>query len=273
MAIIGITGMGGAQGAAIAAAAFEAGHTVRRVSRTEGGYTNPSALTHHLEGLDALIVTSPVDHQAGVRQHLMQTIVTAAHQAQVKRMVFNTAAAIHPGSNQPIARNLAELKDIVQSGKTPTIVVEPTVYLDNLAAPWALAAIKQGVLPYPAPRGARVSWLSHKTLAQCAIAAATLQTLPTSATLHIGGAKAMTGDELAQTIGQVLGHTVQYDETPLSEFASMLNSVAGAPAGDDIADYYRHLQDHPNALARDSHDMALLRVQAETVESWLNRVL
>jgi NAD(P)H dehydrogenase (quinone) len=270
---LGITGTSGAQGAAIAAAAANAGHKVRRISRAEGGYEDASKLANHMTGVDALIVTSPVDHRAGVREAMMQTIAQAAHMAQVKRIVFNTAATIFDSYDRPVAKNLAALSSIFLNGATPTVVLEPTVYLDNLAAPWAIQAMKQGILPYPASRSARISWISHKTLAQCAIAAASSPSLSAKVTLRIGGAEALSGDELVRKIGKVLGSPVTYVESSMEEFAAMLNGMAGAPAGDDIADYYRHLTDQPNALARDINDAKMLGVDPETVEAWLARML
>jgi NAD(P)H dehydrogenase (quinone) len=273
MTTIAITGTGGAQGAAIAAVVHAAGHRVLRVSRGDGGYEDPKKLAAHLAGVDSLIVTSPIDHREGVREAMMQTIAEASQLAQVKRIVFNSAASIFATHDRPVSKNLANLRSILLNGQTPTVVLEPTVYLDNIAAPWAIEAMKQGILPYPAPRNARISWISHKTLAECAVAAALMPNLPAKINLRIGGAAAMNGDELAQKIGVVMGRTVSYAESSLEEFASMLNGIAGAPAGDDIADYYRHLRDELNALARETNDATFLGVQPESVESWLARVL
>lgn len=270
---IAITGTRGAQGAAIFQAATAAGHQVRRVSRSEGGYDDPSKLASQLAGVDALIVTSPIDHRTGVRESMMQTIAKAAALADVKRIVFNKAATIFQGYNKPVAQNLANLRDILLAGSTPAVVLEPTVYLDNLAAPWAVEAMRQGALPYPAPRDAKISWVSHKTLGECAVAAAIHPELANRTTLRVGGAQALNGDELAAVVAKVLNQPVAYVQTPLDEFAMMLNSMAGAPAGDDIADYYRHLIDAPHALARTVNDASQLGVQPESARSWFERTL
>jgi len=67
----------------------------------------------------------------------------------------------------------------------PLITLEPTVYMDNLLAPWSLPAVVSGTFAYQAPAEASVAWISHRTLAQAVLAAATAPLVGQS--LRIGG--------------------------------------------------------------------------------------
>ena len=88
---------------------------------------------------------------------------------------------------------------------------------------------------------------------------------------EVGGTEALTGDETAERLGKTIGRPVRYEEAPLEGFAAALNGAAGAPAGDDIADYYRHLFERPDALARRGDAATRLAVSPEPMTMWAAR--
>ena len=51
------------------------------------------------------------------------------------RIVLNTAAAVPDGLERPVADVLRRVRAMVMDGPVPSAVVEPTVYMNNLAAP------------------------------------------------------------------------------------------------------------------------------------------
>jgi uncharacterized protein YbjT (DUF2867 family) len=85
-----------------------------------------------------VVLTSPLDYRPGVRQAYAERVVRAAERAGVGRLVLNTAAAVPDDSPYAVAEDLRRIRAIVQSGAVPATVVQPTIYLDNLLAPWAL---------------------------------------------------------------------------------------------------------------------------------------
>lgn len=277
-----VTGATGAQGAAIARAFAAAGYEVAGLTRG-GGRPGPDgvrlvavdesddgALCVALEGADVLAFTSPIDHRQGVRERLAERLARAAEAAGVGRVVLNTAGAVPDGLDRPVATVLRAVRATVLSGAVPASVVQPTVYMDNLAAPWAVGPVAAGVLAYPAPSAARVSWVSHATLAAAVVAAAEHPDAP-GRTYDIGGPEPLTGPALAERLGRVLGRAVRYEAVPLDAFAAGMNAAMGAPAGDDIADLYRHLAESPDAFARDGSALAALGVAPEPFEAWAAR--
>jgi NAD(P)H dehydrogenase (quinone) len=267
MKTIAVTGMGGAQGSAIARAFEQQGYEVRRITQEQ--INHPTSLIEALKQIDLLAITSPVDHRPGTREAQIAALIRAAEQARVGKIVLNTAAAVLNHSEQPVAANLRKIRHIVLDAKVPAVVVQPTVYLDNLITPWAKPAIVQaGVLAYPAPAEAPIAWLSHQSMADYVVAAA--QTGVAGQIYDIGGPANLSGAALCEQLSQAIGKTLRYEQIPFDAFAQGLNQAMGAPAGDDIADYYRHLQQHPNALAR-STVSALAQVKPESASAWAQR--
>lgn len=139
--------------------------------------------------------------------------------------------------------------------------------MDNLAAPWMAGAIASGRLAHPAPRDARIAWISHASLGAF-VAAAAEHAVPGGRVFEVGGLEALTGDEAARRVGAAIGRPVRHEEAPLEGFAAGLNGAMGAPAGDDIADHYRHLFERPDALARGREAAARLGVTPEPMAAW-----
>lgn len=274
-----VTGAAGAQGSAIADAFRRAGHEVAglvrqprpdRADLTVVDMEDAEALARALEGAEVLAFTSPIDHRPGAREGLAERLIAAADRVGVGRIVLNTAAAVPDGLDRPVAKVLRRVRATVMEGPVPSAVVEPTVYMDNLAAPWLAPAIASGTLVYPAPRDARIAWISHASLGAFVVAAAEHAT-PGGRVFEVGGPEAMTGDEAARRLGDAIGRPVRYEEAPLEGFAAALNAASGAPAGDDIADYYRHLLGHPDVLARGAEAAAHLGVSPEPMTEWAAR--
>ena len=81
------------------------------------------------------------------------------------------------GDSTDVDRRVADLVggeglDAALAAPLDVVTLEPTVYLDNLLAPWALPGIlERGTLAYPAPADAPISWLSLASLGEHARAA------------------------------------------------------------------------------------------------------
>jgi len=266
----------GRQAAAIARTLEAAGHQVRRLSRKAAPgvhVVDPESedeLARALEGVDGLAFTVPQDYRPGVRQAYAERVVRAAERAGVGRLAVNMAGPVHPTDARPVSRDLRAVRSILQGGGVPAVVLQPTAFLDNLAEPWAVPPIvNEGVLAYPAPAAAAVSWLSHDSLG--AFVRAAMERPVAGRVFEVGGPEAITGPQLASVIGAAAGRPVRYQELPLEAFAASLNAAFGPPAGDHIADLYRLLRADPQIMARDPAGWAELEARPETAEAWAAR--
>lgn len=260
---VAVTGSTGAQGAAIANAFTEARWQVRPLRRD-------SDLGAVLIGADVLVATLPIDYRRGVREAWLASLLAAADEARVGRIVLNLASRPLPGLSRPVSASLRQMEAMALAGPVPAVIVRPTIYMDNLLQPWAIGAAREsGVLAYPAPAALPLNWISHRTLGEAAVAAATRADI-TGRGFDIGGPAALTGAEVAAMLGRWLGRDVAYQELPVEAFAAGLNAAMGAPNGDDIGDIYAHLPSVPWAmLANDGN--AALGVVPESFEGWFAR--
>ena len=270
-----ITGIGGQQQQAIAAA-FRAAHwTVRGTSRTAGegvvaaNMETGEGLAAAFAGADVVAFTLPQDHRPGATLRRAAEVARAAGKAGVGRIVMNAAARIDPVSQAGIFAAMRAARDAVMAGPVPVVVLQPTVFMDNLLAPWALPGILGGTLAYPAPESTRIAWISHRELAEAAVQAATRAVA--GQTFDIGGPQPLSGAELSAALAAHLGHPVTYFQIPLPGFAAGLNQAFGAPAGDRIAELYRHLEENPTSMADGAEGLARLGVVPEPFEAFVAR--
>ncbi len=113
--------------------------------------------------------------------------------------------------------------------------MRPPVYLDNLFSPWnGPALVNDGVLAYPLPAHTPVAWLSHDDLAEAVHAALTAEGA-VGRVFDIGGARTLTGDELAAAFQRGLGRSVRYVPLEPAVFEQGLAEVLGAKAAAGVA--------------------------------------
>lgn len=266
----------GAQGHAIAEQVEAAGFAVRRLSGKAGpaltqfDAADEGAIARALDGTAGAVFTVPQDYRQGAREAYAERMVRASERAGLARLVVNMGGPVYEDMDHLISHDLRRIRAIFESGSVSTIVLQPTTFLDNLRQDWALAAIAQeGLLPYPTPEQARVSWISHRSLGD--FAAAALQAGAMTGRFRIGGPAPLTAIEIAAAIGRAAGREVRFVEVPREQFAASLNAVFGAPAGDHIAALYEHLATQPEAAAIEPAEWAPLGVTPESADAWAAR--
>lgn len=276
--IIAITS---AQQSAIAASFAEAGWAVggtsRSASTTPHGPTviadpdTGDGLVAAFVGSDVVVLSLPQDHRPGAMPRIAENVAKAAEMAGVQRLVLNTAGTIAEDSTEPLFIDMRAARDAICSRTVPWVILQPTVYMDNLLAPWSLPSIvERGVLAYPAPEAASISWISHRSLAAYACAAATHPDA-VGRDLRIGGPDAVTGSELSALLSQQVGRPVTYQRIPLDGFAAGLDQQFGPPAGQRIASLYARLDAEAAAMAVDPTLTAFLGVEPESFSAFAAR--
>ena len=264
-----LTGLAGAQQSAIASAFSAAGWTVTGTSRTAQGahradLETGDGLERAFDGADVVVFTLPQDHTPGRTLRMARAIAKAAR--GVPRVILNAASRI-VRSDVGVFANMRHVQYALCD--LPLVTLEPTIYMDNLLAPWSIPGILSGTLAYPASPEAAIAWMSHRTLADCTLAAATADVIGQS--IRLGGAEALTGPQIAELLAAHLKRPVSYATIPLPGFAAGLNQAFGAPAGDRIAELYAHLADHPDAMRDGAKGVGALGVTPESFAAFIAR--
>lgn len=266
-----VLGASGAQGGAVAHRLLSNGHRVRgagrgttappRYARFGAAYdhatvdlADASAVSRAFEGITRASVTLPMVYGERAVARLVANVADAARAAGVRRLVLNTGNRL-PDAPEATAEAFttrrAAAGALLDSG-VPAVVLRPPVYLENLRAPWVAERVAtEGVLAYPLPAHAPVAWLAHADLAAATEAALTADGVP-GTSLDLGGAEAVTGDELAARLGAALGRDVVYRALDPDAFEAALAPVAGPEAAAAVAATYRWAARDPKVYAADT---------------------
>lgn len=274
-----VTGVNGAQQAAVAQAFADSGWTVRGTARAPDGKAgfevrpadlhDASALRAAFDGADVVAFTLPQIHTPGAMTAMTEAVAEAAAAAGVARLIVNLGGTMHEDGDDSFSMDLKAARAAALASAAPATVLQPTVFMDNLLAPWiAPAIVGEGVLAYPAPVAARISWLSHRSLGAMVVATAAQPDLA-GRELRIGGPEALTGDELAAILAAHLRRPVAYQRLPLAHFAAGIDQAFGPPAGERLASIYARLDVEPDAMAVAADGE--LGVRAETFAAFVER--
>jgi NAD(P)H dehydrogenase (quinone) len=238
-----------------------------------GTLEDRASLNRANQGVDRVFLVLPLEYRVDVAMNQGRQAIDAAREAGVRLLVFNTSTFIPPQVTDAAAFEIKrDLERYLKQSGVPSIVLRPTVYMDNFAAPWSLPNIVgQNVVAYPIPAELKVAWISLDDTAALGVAALERPELAGSA-FDLGGAVALSGKEIAARFSQVLERSLTYQEIPIDGFEQGLNQAFGEPTGTEIAKIYRWRAAHPEANSIDmSAVLQQLPIQLTTLEQWIRR--
>lgn len=278
-----VTCAGGAQGSAIVQACRAAGATVRVLLRkgspdpfgdgvniVRGDLADADRVGLACLAVDAVALTLPLN--AGPEQILRygRNMVDAALEAEVKLLVFNTSGHVSRHSGTGLMEAKVELIDYMKASGLPSIILKPTLYMSNVAAPWSAPAIMdQGVFAYPLPADFQTSWISWEDMAAYVVEAMRRPELA-GASFDIGGPDALTGPEMANILSDIVGRKVGYYPVPLADFAAGLSAMLGKDAADQVAANYAwvHRQRSTLLAVDTSETLSMLAIKPTSFIDW-----
>ncbi|MFE5943327.1 SDR family oxidoreductase [Streptomyces sp. NPDC056480] len=286
VAVVGATGF---QGGAVARLLAERHHRVHTLTRrlpadrpplpgasfVAGDLGRPDDVRQLFEGTTHAFMSMPLVYESERVEAYARNVAGAALEAGTERLVFNANTRIPLGPTDVAAfetRRLAER--VLRDSGVPLVVIRPPVYLDNLFSPWnGPALVDDGVLAYPLPAAARTAWLSHRGLAEAALAALTREDLE-GRTFDIGGERSLTGGELAAAFGRGLGRAVRYEELDPAAFERSLARLLGPDTAAGVAGIYHFMASGADPLLMADDDgvsTEVLALEPPPVEEWVAR--
>ena len=281
-----VYGATGVQGSPVVRQLLQNGHQVRVVVRDPrkaqalgqsgaeiivGNLNDPVSLKTASEGIDAVFLQLPLEFSTAVVEY-GRNVIDAAKAAGVSHLVFNTSVVVPNTSTNVKALDLKrEVERYLQQSGLSNIILRPTFYMENLAAPWSAPSIvQQGTVAYPMTSDFKASWISVADMAALAVEALKRPDLSGSV-FNIGGPEALSGNEIAQQFASVFGRAVNYYPIPLNQFEQQMNAAMGEPMGTEIAALYRWFVEQPQSPAIINMQPVLqkLPVQLTSLKQWI----
>ncbi|GAA2091197.1 hypothetical protein GCM10009801_56740 [Streptomyces albiaxialis] len=250
-----VTGATGAQGGAVARLLAARGADVRGLARRSraspagvavhaGDLGDAAAVRAAFEGVTHAALTLPLEYDHATVVRYARNLAGAARAARVRRLVLNTNTPLpERPTDRPGFETRRAAEEVLRASGVPTVVVRPTVYLDNLHSPWhGPALVRDGVLACPLPAELPVAWMAHADLARVVVAALDREGPEMEGrVLSVGGPEALTGPELADALGRGLGREVRYVPLGVDRFEAGLARAVGAGAAAGVAGIYHHV--------------------------------
>lgn len=239
-------GTTGAQGSGLVAAVEARGATAVRAGRSGGDVhadlTDVESVLAAAVGVDAVALHVPLGLGSPDGARAVLGAIGALRDRGLPVSV-NLGSPVPPqGAPDPFG--VRPLADAVLA--TGAVVVTPTAYLENHAAPWALGSIARGELVYPRPAGDVLAWIAAADVGSAAVAALAVDA--GGELLTLAGPAALTFEALAAEIGLGLGRAVRFRRITAPEYGDLLRPVLGDGAAAGVEAAYGAMPEGPNPL-------------------------
>lgn len=283
----------GYQSLAIARAVASSGYDCRVVTRSVknagriealgarpvyGDFSDVKSLEKATQDCDAVVLTLPLVFDVDLAMAWASHVIQAAQAAKIKCLVFNASGPVPSHETGVMAVDIkVRVSKLLANSGISVIGIEPTLYMENLASPWAAPSIVlKNTLAYPLPEAQKISWTSWDDMAAFVVAALKHPEFA-GRSFRVSGPQALTGGQLTQVFSARLGKPVSYYPIPLSDFSSGLNAALGEPVGTEIARLYGWFSGEGAAyLMVDDHACAqaeqALSVTPRQFSGWVNTI-
>lgn len=284
-----VYGATGSQAAAVPTHLLKRGHQPYVLTRTtdkaahhaqagaivvEGDMADADCLRELSEGIDAVSLLIPFFANPAEVANYGRRAIDAAKAAGVKLLVWNTSGAILPiRTGNPAIDVRIDVRDYLQASGLPYIILQPSVYLENLLGPWTAPFVaNEDRVAYPAPSDMPVSWIASNDVSEFVVAALEHPELA-GANWPISGLENPDGPALARAFSEGLGRTVEYYAMPPQDFGGILDQLFGPGAGAAAANEYQRMWDFPEQRPSFQADMQpvleKLPVKMTSISEWV----
>ena len=267
-----VVGATGAQGGATVNALLERGQKVIAVTRNpnsdaakalsergvdvrRGEYTDAASITRAARDADSAFAVS-TSFEVGPAAEVDQgkTLVNALHAAGVGHIVFSSVGGADKNTGIAHFDGKYEIEKHLASLDTPSTVMAPVYFMENLLAPWGLPALREGAYSAGMPGDRVLQQIAVKNIGDFAAALIERGEAVYGKRFDIAGDE-LTNDEVVAQVSKAAGRAISYQGFP----AEGLREQSA-----DMADMFNWFND-----AGYSADIAALRKEFSDI-AWLN---
>jgi len=275
-----VTGTSGAQGQTITAVLARAGHRVLGISRnpestddlvdlTRGDLENLNSVIEAMDGADAVVLTLPLLFDSDMISAMTRNVVEAAKKLGIKKIIYNTGIPLGKQKTGYAAIDVKHdaLSVLEQSG-LEVVTLMPTIYLDNLTAPFLLPVIREhGIVPYPLAEDFNFSWISQDNLGRFCLDALTNEAL-VGKKVVISNGDNLAGAELAKILSEAAKKTLTYVPSSPDDFEQNLKPVLGDYVAKEISNLYRGIEENHADFLNSDNQTLIEKVELQSTLDW-----
>ncbi|MEL6918104.1 MAG: NmrA family NAD(P)-binding protein [Bacteroidota bacterium] len=277
----------GAQGATISQKLLEKGNTVLAPVRSKKNIEilgkrnikafltdfSTASLLPIIEKADKVVLQIPAAVVPDTMTEIAESAMEAITEAGNPKTVFIISSTItdkYVGIRSVDARK--KMVEMAMKKMSDSPILSSTEYLENFSTTYRQPILENGVIPQTIPPGSPVNYLSWSDLAAYVLAA--LESDKLSGKIYpIGGNEGLTGLDLAERLGKVLGKDLNYVPVTHQQLEGILTPIMGAEVAKDYAEFY-HWQDTTGASLLNPNTEEIrnvLSVNLPSFEEWAEK--
>lgn len=227
------------------------------------------------EGMDAISLLVPfiLANPADGLQYA-KNVIDAALSGGVKLLVWNSSGFILPAKiGNPAIDVRIDILNYLKESNLPYIVIQPSVYTENLLGPWTAPFVKnEKRVAYPTPEEMPVGWIATQDVAAL-VAEAVYKPELSGNSFLVSGLENLNGTQLAEKFSIGLHETITYLPMPPRQFGQILDDLYGPGAGKGAEELYQHIADTKQYPSMFSPHMATilekLPARMTPIEDWV----
>jgi uncharacterized protein YbjT (DUF2867 family) len=277
--IVLVAGATGSQGGAVADALLSRGHTVIALTRNPesenarklvergatvavGDFTDRDSLIRAATGADtAYIMTTPFEAGTAAETEQGIAMVEVMKAAAIGHLVFGSVASADQGTGIPHFDSKYEVEKRLASVGVPYSIVAPVYFMENLLAPWNLAALRERKLALAMPADRRLQQVAVSDIGAFAATLVERREAVFGKRYDIAGDE-LTGAQMAAAVSKAGRREIRYEGFPPDALRAQSEDLALMFEWFDRVGYSADME----ALRREFPEVPWL-----TFEEWLSQ--
>jgi uncharacterized protein YbjT (DUF2867 family) len=228
-----VTGATGQQGGAVARALLSKGHRVKALTRKPGSNAarrlasagadvvagdldDAASVVKAASGIDTMFLMGN-SYEAGIEAETRQGIAAAdaAKAAGVGHLIYSSVADADKKTGIPHFESKYLVEKHVAGLGIPTTISAPVAFMENIVAPWAIGALRDGTHAFAMPPKRVLQLVALADIGAFNAALVERREQVFGMRFDFAGDE-LSGEEQAKILSQAIGRPIGYQEIPLA---------------------------------------------------------
>lgn len=240
-----------------------------------GDMSDAERMKEITKGMDTIALLIPVSlpNPADGFQ-LAKNVIDAGKANGVKMIAWNTSGFLAPQKlGIPMEDVKIDTKEYLKNCGVPYVIIEPSIYAENLLAPYTTDYIKnKRKVAYPTPEDMPIGFIASRDVSAFVVEALYKPEL-SGQSFMISGLDNLKGNDLADKFSIGLGEKIDFYAMPPQEFGDKLSILVGEESARGVQGYYEMLASLPEYPTKFNPKMKevleKLPVKMTPIEEWV----